>query len=106
MSAWPLSRKEQYQVMAQTRAIENQCYFLALSQTGHIKGNINNAGNSLMVEPMGNIVEKLSEKEGYLTAKINKDIVYETRKKLPNLLNRNINNFGLIPEFAGEMQNA
>lgn len=105
MSAWPLSRKEQYQVMAQARAIENQCYFLALSQTGHIKGNINNAGNSLIVEPMGNIIEKLSEKEGYLTAKINTDIVYETRKKFPNLLNRKIHNFGFVPEFSGEMQN-
>lgn len=105
MSAWPLSRKEQYTVMAQSRAIENQSYFLALSQTGHIKGNINNAGNSLMVEPMGNIIEKLGEAEGYLSAKINTDIVYETRKKFPNLKNRKIYNFGFVPEFTGELQN-
>lgn len=103
MSAWPLSRKEQYGIMAASRAIENQCYFLALSQTGHIKGNANNSGNSLIVDPMGNVIEKLGEKEGYIYTKINTEIVEQTRKTFPNLLNRRVHNFGFTPEIAGEL---
>ncbi len=105
MSAWPLSRKEQYRAMASTRAIENQCYFLALSQTGNIKGNINNAGNSLFVEPMGNITGQLDEHEGYLSVKVNTEIVEEVRKRFPNLSNRRVYNFGFLPVFAGDTAN-
>lgn len=103
MSAWPLSRKEQYSIMASSRAIENQCYFLALSQTGNIKGNINNAGNSLMVDPMGNTTEKLDEKEGYIFTSINTDVVQKVRETYPNLANRKVHNFGFVPEFLGEI---
>ncbi len=101
MSAWPLSRKEQYQAMATSRAIENQCYFLALSQTGNIKGNINNSGNSVLIDPMGNVVEKLDEKVDYIFAKINTEIVDNTRKTFPNLKNRKVHSFGFVPEFFG-----
>ena len=105
MSAWPLSRKEQYRAMAMSRAIENQAYFLALSQTGHIKGNTNNAGNSVMVDPMGNVTEELDENEGYIVSKIDTEIVIKTREKYPNLKNRRVYNFGFTPEFCGEVQN-
>lgn len=105
MSAWPLSRKEQYIIMASSRAIENQAYFLALSQTGNIKGNINNSGNSLIVDPMGNIKEKLTEKEGYMTFKVDTDIVSKVRETYPNLPNRKVHNFGFVPEIAGDMMN-
>ena len=101
MSAWPLSRKEQYQAMATSRAIENQCYFLALSQTGNIKGDINNSGNSLLVDSMGNVVEKLGEEVGYIYAKINTEVVDNTRKTFPNLKNRKVHSFGFVPEFFG-----
>lgn len=101
MSAWPLSRKEQYGLMASSRAIENQCYFLALSQTGNIKGNVNNSGNSLMVDPMGHTTEKLGEEEGYIYTKINTEIVQKVRETYPNLLNRRVHNFGFVPEFMG-----
>ncbi len=53
LSAWPKTRRTQYEVMAKARAVENQSYFLALSQTGLIKNDIYNSGYSLLVHPMG-----------------------------------------------------
>lgn len=103
MSAWPLSRKEQYTIMASSRAVENQCYFLALSQTGNIKGNVNNSGNSVFVDPMGNIKEKLGEKEDYIYTSVETAVVSKVRETYPNLLNRKIHNFGFVPEIAGDM---
>ena len=101
MSAWPLSRKEQYASMAQARAIENQCFFLALSQTGRIKENLYNAGSSVLVEPMGKIVSKLEYKESFILAEINTDIVNKVRTTFPNLNNRKVYDFGFKPEKMG-----
>lgn len=101
MSAWPLSRKEQYASMAQARAIENQCFFLALSQTGMITQNVYNAGGSVLVEPMGKIISKLEDKESYILAEINTEIVDNVRNTFPNLQNRKVYDFGFRPEKMG-----
>ncbi|MCD8024868.1 MAG: hypothetical protein LUE64_04980 [Candidatus Gastranaerophilales bacterium] len=105
VSAWPLSRKAQYGSMAISRAIENQSYFLALSQTGEIKNGVYNAGNSLMVSPMGEIIQKLDEKENALCVQIDTDEVEKVRKTFPNLLNRKIFDFGFRPSYIGESIN-
>ena len=101
MSAWPYTRYWQYAAMAQSRAIENQCFFLALSQTGMIKENAYNSGGSLLVEPMGKIISQLERKESYILAQINTDIVDNVRTTYPNLQNRKIYDFGFKPEKMG-----
>ncbi len=106
MSAWPKTRRLQYQVMAQSRAVENQCYFLALSQTGEIKDNVYNSGYSCFVEPMGEIVEKLDENEGYMLTTLDMERVYKVRNTFPNLLNRKVYDFGFVPEILGVSVNA
>ena len=94
MSAWPKTRRNQYKIMASSRAIENQCYFLALSQCGEIKDSIYNSGCSLLVDSMGNTIKELDENEGYLYETIDTATVDLTRNTYPNLKNRKVNNFG------------
>lgn len=101
MSAWPMTRVEQYVSLAQARAIENQCFFLALSQTGEIRNGIYNSGNSVLVDPMGRVVSRLETKESYILAQINTDIVENARKIYPNLENRKVYDFGFKPEKLG-----
>lgn len=101
MSAWPLTRREQYESMAKARAIENQCYFLALSQTGAITKDVYNAGSSLLVEPMGSVVSKLDDKEGWIFSEIDTSLVESTRNTYPNLANRKVHDFGFVPKFFG-----
>ena len=101
MSAWPYTRYHQYVAMAQSRAIENQCFFLALSQTGMIKENVYNSGGSVLIEPMGKIISQLERKESYILAQINTDLVNNVRKTFPNLENRKVHDFGFKPEKMG-----
>lgn len=102
MSAWPLTRKEQYVLMASSRAIENQAYFLALSQTGEIKDGVYNSGNSLLVHPMGQTIVRLDENEGYIFNTIDTMEVQKVRDEFPNLENRKVRNFGFNPYYAGD----
>lgn len=100
LSAWPLSRASQYSLMAASRAIENQSYFLALSQCGEIKNGVFNSGSSCLVEPMGRYVCKLNENTGYIYSEIDTDIVENVRNTYPNLANRKVFNFGFnVKEF-------
>ena len=100
LSAWPKTRRSQYEAMAKSRAIENQSYFLALSQTGLIKNDIYNSGYSLLVHPMGETVASLNEDEGFIYETIDTDIVNNVRETYPNLLNRRVNDFGFYPKYV------
>ena len=100
LSAWPKTRREQYEAMAKARAIENQSYFLALSQTGLIKDDVYNSGCSLLVKPLGETVSMLDENEGFIFETIDTDIVKDVRESYPNLLNRRVDVFGFEPDYA------
>ncbi len=97
LSAWPKTRRAQYDCMAKSRAVENQSYFLALSQTGLIKDDVYNSGYSLLVAPLGETVTRLDEDEGWLFETINTDIVRTIRNTYPNLDNRKVDDFGFKP---------
>lgn len=85
LSAWPKTRVHHYEVLTSARAIENQAYFLGLSQSGLIKNNVYNAGNSLLISPFGEIIQKLNENEGYIFQTINTNEVEKIRENFPNL---------------------
>ncbi len=94
LSAWPLTRKNQYSQMAASRAIENQSYFLALSQCGEIKNGVFNSGCSCVFDPMGESVAQLDENKGYIYFSLDTELVDTTRKTYPNLANRKVFGFG------------
>lgn len=94
LSAWPKTRAEQYIQMAASRAVENQSYFLALSQCGEIKDKIFNSGCSSLVDPMGHPLCALGADKGYIYAEIDTQVVDKTRAEFPNLKNRKVFDFG------------
>lgn len=100
LSAWPKTRRVQYDAMAKSRAVENQSYFLALSQTGLIKDDVYNSGYSMLVAPLGETVALLDENEGFIFETVNTDIVDDVRKTYPNLKNRKVNDFGFYPKYV------
>lgn len=86
VAAWPESRKDHYITLSKARAIENQCYFVGLTQVGHIKKGIYNLGNSLCVDPLGNVLFELSGKdEDIKTFKIDLRKQYELRNTVKTL---------------------
>lgn len=100
LSAWPKTRRIQYDAMAKSRAVENQSYFLALSQTGLIKDDVYNSGCSLLAAPLGETLAILDEDEGFIFETIDTGIVESIRADYPNLENRKVNDFGFYPEYV------
>ena len=102
LSAWPYSRKEQYVYMASSRAIENQAYFLALSQCGEIKNGVFNAGNSCVFDPMGNLLFRLDENRGFIYFTLDTAEVDKVRNAYPNLKNAKVRDFGFDVQHCGK----
>ncbi len=99
LSAWPKTRRAQYDAMAKTRAVENQSYFLALSQTGLIKDEVYNSGFSTFAAPLGESMAVLGEEEAFIFETIDTDVVKKVRETFPNLENRKVNDFGFYPKY-------
>ncbi|MES2616010.1 MAG: nitrilase-related carbon-nitrogen hydrolase [Bdellovibrionota bacterium] len=83
--------KDHWEVLLRARAIENQCYVVACNQTGFYSDNQKrNYGNSMVVDPWGNIVSRLGEESGILTALLSKEKIVESRQRLPALIDRKL----------------
>ena len=79
---WPLARIEHWRMLLQARAIENQCYIVAVNTCGEI-GDTVFGGHSMIVDPWGKIVVEAGETPALLTADIDMDAVDEIRKRIP-----------------------
>ena len=66
--------------MTTSRAVENQTYFVALTQTGNLREGAN-LGHSMILDYNGNILSEIDKLEGGIYAKINLEEMYEFREK-------------------------
>ena len=80
-AAWPTARIAHWKTLLQARAIENQVYIAAVNCTG----NDLNGGNSMIVNPKGEIMESADQKEGIIFARIESASQEEYREKFPVL---------------------
>ena len=77
------SKTEQWRVLAQARAIENECYVGAVSQTPPIS-----IGRSVFVDPMGRILGQLDEQAALGIFETHPALVTATRDRDPALMHR------------------
>lgn len=95
MAAWPKSRKVHWDTLTRARAIENQSYMVALTQTGLLSDGVENLGHSLVYDYDGNILSEIEEKEGGIYAEIDLDKMHEFRAKC-TMLNDIQNSYEVI----------
>lgn len=77
-----------WEVLIRARAIENQCYFVAVDQGGeHENGRIT-FGHSLVCDPWGEIIASCAKGEKIIYAALDKERIDEIRTKLPALKHR------------------
>ncbi len=77
---WPESRKDHWITLLRCRAIENQCYIAGINRVG-IGNSLNYSGNSMIIDPLGNIISKESDNfEGLIIADIHIDNVKSVRE--------------------------
>lgn len=81
VAAWGANKKIPWDTMTASRAIENQCYFVALTQTGILKDGTRNLGHSMFIDYKGEILSEINEIEGAFYANINLDEMYSFREK-------------------------
>jgi predicted amidohydrolase len=81
MAAWGASKKIPWDSMTTSRAVENQTYFVALTQTGSLSDGTRNLGHSMIIDYNGNILDEINEVEGGIFAEIDLNEMYDFRKK-------------------------
>lgn len=86
MAAWPKSRKVHWDTLAMARAIENQSYMVALTQTGLLADGSENLGHSMIIDYNGKILCEIDEIEGGIYTEIDLEKMYEFRDNC-NILN-------------------
>ena len=81
LAAWGASKKIPWDSMTTSRAVENQTYFVALTQTGMLKDGTENLGHSMIMDYKGDILSEINKIEGGIYANIDLDEMYEFRNK-------------------------
>jgi deaminated glutathione amidase len=77
-------------MLLRARAVENQCYVLASAQGGlHPTGRMTH-GNSMIVDPWGEIVARMDKGEGVIVAELDAARIAEVRTSLPALNHRKL----------------
>ena len=77
-----------WELLLRARAVENQCYVLAPAQGGrHPTGRLT-YGNSMIVDPWGEVLARLDKGEGIASAEMNAARIMEVRTMLPALTHR------------------
>lgn len=95
---WPTPRIDHWKILLQARAIENQCFVVALNRIARNPENFN--GQSLIIGPWGEILWTGGETEDDELAVIDVDFsqVDEIRKKIPVYDDRRPELYGRVAE--------
>lgn len=81
MAAWPLSRKIHWDSLTTARAVEEQTYMVALTQTGTLPTGAKNLGHSMIYDYSGNILNEIDTVEGCISATVSLSEMYDFRDK-------------------------
>jgi len=89
--------KDHWEPLLRARAIENGCYLIAANQTGQ-KQQFTAYGNSMIIDPWGNILARAGEKPEIIYAAVDLELLAETRQRIPSLQNRRTDIYQLNKE--------
>jgi nitrilase len=79
-----------WELLLRARAVENQCYVVASAQGGeHPNGRLTH-GNSMVIDPWGDILARLDKGEGLATAGLSGARLAAVRASLPALQHRKL----------------
>ncbi|MBS5861218.1 hypothetical protein KID03_07275 [bacterium] len=85
-AAWGASKPIPWEVLTKARAIENQVYFVALTQCGPIDLANWNIGHSRIINYLGETISEIkNQKEGLMSCYISFETMDEYRKQCPVL---------------------
>lgn len=81
-AAWGLKKPIPWECMTRSRAVENQTFMVALTQSGYIENDEWNIGHSRIIDYKGeSLAEIKDQKEGAMFATLNLKDMYDFREK-------------------------
>ena len=80
---WPERRSHAWKTLLCARAIENQCYVIGVNRVGSDGNNIYHSGNSLVIDPLGQVLYHMADEEDIFTIPLQKEKLEEARTKFP-----------------------
>jgi predicted amidohydrolase len=84
---WPAARRAHWRLLLQARAIENQTYVVGVNRVGS-GGNLDYAGDSRIIDPLGQELAAAAEEPTMLLADIDPARVAEVRERFPFIQDR------------------
>jgi omega-amidase len=80
---WPEKRSTPWKALLQARAIENQCFVAGVNRVGEDGNKIYYSGDSMVIDPLGEIIYQKNKEEDIFTYTLYKEKVEETRNHFP-----------------------
>ena len=80
---WPARRSLAWKTLLQARAIENQCYVIGVNRVGDDGNAVYRSGDSMVVDPLGDILYHKKDEEDIFTIALNKQHLEEIRNRFP-----------------------
>jgi len=84
---WPHPRLDHWKTILKARAIENQLFVIAANRCGK-QGMVRFCGNSMIVNPWGEVIAEAKEDEVTIIADVDLSLVAKYRKDMPALKGR------------------
>lgn len=80
---WPERRSHAWKTLLTARAIENQSYVIGVNRVGEDGNGIYHSGNSMVVDPLGEVLYHKEHEEDIFTIILEKNTLTEIRNKFP-----------------------
>jgi len=80
--------KAHWETLLRARAIENQCYVVASAQGGQHANGRETYGDSLIIDPWGEILARLPQGPGVVLAEFDRERLENVRQQFPVLQHR------------------
>lgn len=77
-----------WETLLRARAIENQCYVIASAQGGQHANGRDTYGDSLIIDPWGEILDRLPQGPGVVLAEFDRQRLEQIRREFPVLSHR------------------
>ena len=82
---WPERRSLHWRTLIPARAIENQVYVVAVNRVGHDGNEVYHSGDSMCIDPSGNVVYYKPNDDDLYTFTISKEALEKNRRAFPFL---------------------
>ena len=80
---WPQRRISHWRLLLKARAVENQAFAIGVNRVGPDGNGIEHTGDSLAVDPLGNVLLDMRDREGAETVRLPRQMLENYRQKFP-----------------------